>query len=303
MNEYLDLAQRGKNDWWRFLVAFIIIIFLWQGIGSLPSVFLVAWVLWDSNSATGISSSGIFTGVDPILVFTVTMIASLFFMGGLFIAIRFVHQRPFRTLITSARRISLRRVLQGFVVWFTLSGILSLMEAKLHPGRYLWTLDIARFIPFLMLALVMVPIQTSAEELFFRGYLLQGLGLRVRNIYWLSAISGFVFMLPHLLNPEASFNYPLMGFYYFFMGAVMAFLTLRDGRLELALGLHAANNLFSVLIANYRVTVLPSPSIFTVTELDPVFSVITATLALILLVVIFIGPLRRKVTEGVNLEI
>jgi membrane protease YdiL (CAAX protease family) len=129
--------------------------------------------------------------------------------------------------------------------------------------------------------------------LFFRAYILQGVGLRLRNIWILSAISGFLFMAPHLLNPEARVNYGLMGFYYFFMGAVMAYVTLRDGRLELALGLHAANNLFSALFANYSITVMPTPSLFTVNTLDVVYSVLAAVIGLILYMLIFVGPLRR----------
>jgi membrane protease YdiL (CAAX protease family) len=171
------------------------------------------------------------------------------------------------------------------------------VEALLYPGRYVLTLDLHRTIPFVFLALVLVPIQTSAEELFFRGYILQGVGLRLRNIWILSAISGFVFMVPHFLNPEASVNYGLMGFYYFFIGAVMAYISLRDGRLELALGLHAANNLFAALIANYTVTVMPTPSLFTVNTLDAVYSVPAAAIGLIAFVLIFIGPLQRKLPE------
>jgi membrane protease YdiL (CAAX protease family) len=123
-------------------------------------------------------------------------------------------------------------------------------------------------------------------------------GLRLRNIWILSAISGFLFMVPHFLNPEARINYGLMGFYYFFIGAVMAYVTLRDGRLELALGLHVANNLFSALVANYTVTVMPTPSLFTINTLDAAYSVLAAAFGLIVFVLIFVGPFRRKLLDG-----
>ena len=103
MNTYLDLARQGKNDWWRFILASCLILFLWQGLGALPSVFLLIWVLVDGNPQTGISSTGQFVGVDPILSFVAPLLASVFFLAGIFLAIRFIHQRPFRTLITPAR--------------------------------------------------------------------------------------------------------------------------------------------------------------------------------------------------------
>jgi uncharacterized protein len=298
MNTYLDLVRQGKNNWWRFLLAILLIFSLWQIVGAIPSVILLVSVLVDANPQTSITSGGQFIGVDSLLSFTLTLVASVFFLLGIYLAVRFIHQRPFWTLLTPARKLSWGRVLQGFIVWFILSGLMSLVEAVLYPGRYVLTLDLPRFIPFIFLALILVPIQTSTEELFFRAYILQGVGLHLRNIWILSAISGFLFMLPHFLNPEAQSNYVLMGFFYFFIGAVMAYVTLRDGRLELALGLHAANNLFSAVFANYTVTVMPTPSLFTVTTLDPVYSVSAAVISLIVFVLIFIGPLRQPAPEG-----
>ena len=293
MNTYLDLARQGKKDWWRFVLAVGLILFLWQIIGSLPSVLMVIWVLADGDPQTGVSPTGQFVGVDPNLNFVLLMLASLFFMVGIFLAVRFIHRRPFRTLITPTRSIAWGRFFQGFGVWFVLSTLMSIVEAFLYPGRYGWTLNLQRYIPFIFLALILLPIQTSAEELFFRGYILQGVGLRLRNIWILSTISGFLFMVPHFLNPEARLNYPLMGLYYFSIGAAMAYISLRDGRLELALGLHAANNLFSALFVNYTVTVMPTPSLFTVNVLDVVYSVLAALIGLAIFVLLFIGPLRR----------
>jgi membrane protease YdiL (CAAX protease family) len=293
MNAYLDLALQGRNGWQRYVLAVVLILCLWQIFGSLPSIFLLIRILAEGNPRTAISPAGQFIGVEPIISFTATMLASVFFLVGIFLAIRYVHQRPFQTLITPAGYISWRRFFQGFTAWFVLSGLMSLTEAIIYPGRYVWSLDLPRIIPFTFLALFLIPIQTSAEELFFRAYIMQGIGLRLRNIWILSAISGVIFMLPHLLNPEARVNYGLMGFYYLFIGAVMGYVTLRDGRLELALGLHAANNLFSVLVANYTITVLPTPSLFTVMTLDPIYSVLAAVIGLTSFVLIFAGiPVR-----------
>jgi uncharacterized protein len=298
MNTYLDLAGQGKNNWWRFLLAILLIFFLWQIVGAFPSLILLISVLVDANPQTSITSGGQFIGVDSLLSFTLTLSASVFFLLGIYLAVRFIHQRPFKTLITPVQKISWGRIFQGFAAWFVLSGLISLVEAILYPDRYVWTLDLPHFIPFIFLALILVPIQTTAEELFFRAYIMQGVGLHLRNIWILSAISGFLFMLPHFLNPEAQANYILMGFFYFFIGAVMAYVTLRDGRLELALGLHAANNLFSALFANYTVTVMPTPSLFTVNTLDPVYSVSAAVISLMVFVLIFVGPFRHQHPEG-----
>jgi membrane protease YdiL (CAAX protease family) len=293
MNAYLDLARQGKTGLWRYVLAIALMLFMWQVIGALPGAFLILWVLLDGNPLTTLSTTGQFFGVESALSFTALMLASVFFMAGIVLVMRLVHQRSFQTLISPAQRISWKRFFQGFMVWLVLLGIISLGEAMLYPGRYVLTLDLSRYIPFVFLAIVLIPIQTSAEELFFRGYILQSVGMRLRNIWILSAISGFVFMVPHFLNPEAQVNYPLMGLYYFLIGAVLAYITLRDGRLELALGLHAANNLFSALVANYTVTVMPTPSLFTVNIMDVGYTVPAAVIALVVFILIFVGiPVR-----------
>ena len=57
------------------------------------------------------------------------------------------------------------------------------------------------------------------------------------------------------------------------IGALMAVVTLKDGRLELAIGIHAANNLFTGIVANVEPSVLSTSAIFTST-FEPVFALL-----------------------------
>ncbi|HTX91260.1 MAG TPA: CPBP family intramembrane glutamic endopeptidase, partial [Anaerolineales bacterium] len=275
MDAYLDLARQGKNAWWRYTLGVLLILGLWQVVGAFPLAAVFVLERLAGNSQAGIEAGGV-VGVGPLLGFTLELLPSLFFLAGLFLAVRFIHGRPFRTLITPRPSLGWGRFWIGFGAWLIVVALTSLVEARLYPGRYVWTFAARQFIPLVILAVLLVPIQTSTEELFFRAYFLQGLGLRTRSFWLLCAASGFLFMVPHFLNPEASSNYTLMGLYYFSMGAFLAYLTLRDGSLELALGVHAANNLYSVLVANYSVTALPSPSLFTVQVVDAAYGLISA---------------------------
>ena len=297
MQAYLDLARQGKNGWWRSLLAVFLILFMWQILGAVPGAALIIWAALTNGPRAG-NLTGALPGVGMLAGFIAIMLASVLFLVGIILAMRFIHHRSVRTLITPSRSIMWRRFFQGFGIWFLLACLIAIVEAGLYPGRYTLSWDPLKSIPFSLLGLILIPIQTSAEELFFRAYILQGVGLRQRNIWVLSVISGVLFGLPHLLNPEASINYPLMGLYYFGFGFMLAFITLRDGRLELALGAHAANNLFSILIANTTITVLPSPSIFTINVLDAVYSVPAAVIGMVIFVWLFVGPLKGKNAIG-----
>jgi hypothetical protein len=66
---------------------------------------------------------------------------------------------------------------------------------------------------FLPVALVLTPLQASVEEFFFRGYLMQGIALKTRNAIIPIVLSSFLFMLPHLLNPEVKSGFFLSAAY------------------------------------------------------------------------------------------
>jgi len=171
-----------------------------------PGCVLVLWVALNGGTPTGILS-GSLPGVDPLVSFVALMLASVFFVIGIFLAIRFIHNRPFRSLITPTRSIAWGRLFQGFGAWFVLAGLTSVLEALLYPGRYAWTFNPKQFIPFVFLALILIPSRLRERSFSF--------GLTFcRDLGFVSGTSGiefdfrFLFMLPHFGNPEASVNYP-----------------------------------------------------------------------------------------------
>ena len=286
LNAYLEIARQGRNDWWRYLISLPAILMIWFILGSIPVLMLMTYVSLDSDPATSFSGTG-FVGVPLTLEFLFTMSSFIPFLVATFLAVRFIHARPLKTLVTGKAHIRWGRIFAGAGVWFFIAALLAVMEALLYPGRYVLTFQPGTLLIFAAFAFILIPIQTSAEEFFFRGYLLQWMGLRLKNIWLLSVLNGFLFFLPHAVNPEMAANSLLVGLGYFAMGFFLTLITLRDEGIELALGLHAANNLFATLFANYEVTALPSPSMFTIQILDPVYSLASLIAGLIAFYAVF----------------
>jgi len=264
---YLEVARAGKNEWWRYLIGYPFILFIWLFVGAVPFVILAGFILGDNNPATDLSPTG-FVGIDPTLNFTVNMLTFVPFFFATLMAVAFLHRRPAQTLITSNTRIDWNRLLMGFSAWFVISAALAFVEAVTHPGRYQFTFEAKNYILFAIVCIILVPLQSSAEEFFFRGYLIQNIGLKLKNPWVLSFLSGLLFTLPHLANPEVQENIYLVPLFYFFFGAFATYISLRDNGLELPLGMHAGNNLFTSLFVNATVTALPTPAVFTVAEFD-----------------------------------
>lgn len=266
INQFLELSNLGKNGAGRWLGGTALVLFCWFVIGSIfaaPFLFL-----------TGAAFSGDMRTGDALLNYIGLNVSFLGILLGLWLAIRFLHNRAFRTLITPKPKISWSRLGVGFGVWLVLIAIAQVLEFIIYPSRAQITFDAAEWLRFLPFILILTPIQTSAEELLFRGYWLQGTGRLTRNIIVLCVVNGILFGLPHMLNPEVLSNpnsVLLLFLNYFGTGAALAFLTLRDQRLELALGAHAANNMFAALAVNYADSALPTPAIITSSVIDAPF--------------------------------
>jgi membrane protease YdiL (CAAX protease family) len=191
------------------------------------------------------------------------------------------------------------RIGLGAIFWFVLSIVVTIGDALLHPGTYHWVFNFPQWLPFALTALLLTPIQTTAEEWMFRGYLLQGMGRIFRNRTGLILLSGIIFAIPHFLNPEMQIDFALLALYYFSIGAFLAWMTLKYESLELAMGVHAANNLFAILIANYEGSALPSPAMFMATNLDPMYSLLSF-LAAAILFMLLVFKVSSKNDPGTN---
>ena len=153
-----------KNKW-QIRLAVLLIFFLWQVIGSIPTGILIAWELLYGN-VRSLTEAVKMAHVNPLLTFTALMLASVCFIIGIFLAIRFIHGRKMRTLITPARTLSWRRFWLGFGLWTGLSVLSAVVEAVTHPGRYELTFDPIRLIPYAILALIfVVPLWQVITEL------------------------------------------------------------------------------------------------------------------------------------------
>ncbi len=261
LNPFLEIARQGRNEWWRYVVGVAVIFVFWT-VGQV--VIALPLVLQQPDP----------TRADLVLL----ALLLLSFVPGLVavaVVVRFLHGRPFRTLITPYQQVEWRRIALGFAVWFAIAAVIGVVEAVLYPGRYQPNPQPLSVLPFLLVAALLIPVQAGAEELFYRGYLLQGLGLLFRQPLLLAVVNGVLFALPHASNPEVSGDFAKVLLIYLLAGFFWSLITLRSGTLELAIGAHTANNLFTAVVANYQTSVLPSRSFFVIDLIDANYQLVT----------------------------
>jgi len=136
-----------------------------------------------------------------------------------------------------------------------------LVDYYVSPESYLPSFELEPFLYLAAIAIILVPIQTSFEEYLFRGYLMQGIGVMAKNRWLPLVITSVIFGVMHIANPEVGkIGYFIM-VYYIGTGFFLGIITLMDEGLELALGFHAANNLFTALLVTADWTAFQTHSI------------------------------------------
>ncbi len=256
---FLDLVNRGESRWIRYILTLLIIIATWTfGSGA------VLFGVYGSEP-----EGSPMDGTNPFLDFIALNLLFVTVLIGLWIGIRNAHKRSFRTLITPSDRIRWGRIFQGFGLQMGLGIIFAAIDALFFPDNYTYTLDPERFYKFVLLVLLLTPFQATTEELLTRSYFLQILGHFTRHPIVLVILNALPFALFHLMNPEiAAYGVVPMLISYFVVGAFLALVTLKDNGAELAIGIHAANNMFAAVLVSYKDSALSTNAIFTISEVN-----------------------------------
>ena len=150
----------------------------------------------------------------------------------------------------------------AFAIWAFISTLFIGIDVYMSPDDYELNFKLEPFLILAIISVIMIPIQTSMEEYFMRGYMMQGLGLMAMNRWFPLVITSTLFGLMHIANPEvAKLGYGIL-IYYIGTGFFLGILVLMDEGLELALGFHAANNLTVALLVTTDWTAFQTDSVF-----------------------------------------
>lgn len=272
---FIDLALLGSNAAWRYIVSLVLIGFFWLILGGIPyAVLVLAGGMFGSTTTDIDPATGVIAGLDPLWSYVAINLSLVMLLVGVCVIAPLMHGRALRTLITTRRRISWRRFGQGFGLFLLLAALDAVVEWRLDPSDFASNFDPTRFFILVPLAVIFTPLQVAAEELMFRGYLIQMLGRILRSPVAAAVAAAVLFAVPHFFNPEMESGAIAMAFNYVIMGLFMGLLVLQDNRIELAVGVHAGSNFFLAVFMTYPDAALTTPALFTTTRFDPVASLI-----------------------------
>lgn len=249
---YIQQAYTGKLGYWKYFI--IPGLFL----GMMALQFLMILVL-DLDVDAIIKNEVASKGKNRFLIESLVPMAIA--LAALFFWVKYIHGQSIKSLTTSRKKVDWKRIWFSFFLWGIISSAMVLVDYFMSPESYLPNFELEPFLYLAAIAIILVPIQTSFEEYLFRGYLMQGIGVMAKNRWLPLVITSVIFGVMHIANPEVGkIGYFIM-VYYIGTGFFLGIITLMDEGLELALGFHAANNLFTALLVTADWTAFQTHSI------------------------------------------
>lgn len=228
---FLTIAYQGRANWKHYLLGW----FICTGIvltAMLPFVVVDAVRL--DIPLDELNLEQVLQGnLQRTLLFSnIQAIGSLI---GLYVIVNRLHRRAFLSLISADASIQWRRIACGFWAWLGPWVISIVVLGYLQPQQYIWVFNWSEWWPISLWTVISLILSAIANGFLF-AYLFQAIGTVIRHPIRLTMVLGILGLLSWIVNEPSGIGLFVQMTYIW----LVIWLTLKDDRLELALGLWLA---------------------------------------------------------------
>lgn len=286
---FLEQGINEGNKFWKYILGLVFILGA-SFVGQMPMLGMLLFQTAFRGKNYPATDEELLHFFEPNLNLFLLLISFVFSLAGIYFTVRFLHQQKFISIVTSREKMDWKRVGYSFGIWSIFTVLSTLLTYYLNPADFKINFQLIPFLILVLIATLLVPIQTSVEELIFRGYLMQGFANLSRNKWFPLLMTSSIFGLMHLFNPEVTKMGNIIMVYYIGTGLLLGIMTLMDEGMELALGFHAANNLIGALLVTSDWSAFQTYSIFKeVSEPEAGFDIIIPVVVIYPLLLIIFG--------------
>jgi len=239
-------SPNEKTTFLRMVVGVVVITVFWFGT---TAIFIGAYAWLGSGDALGVGDPGEFMSTAGGLFTTLATFAGIWI--GIWIAMRWLHRERLSRLFGNSAHIARSGFLKGFAAVVVTSLLTELAYFVMMPEVSRGPIEFGTWALLLIPIVLFAFVQTSSEELLFRGYLQRGLAYRFRSpIIW-AAVPTVAFTALHW-NPQAVIGMNIgvvisIGAF----AALLALLVYVTGNLGASMGAHLANNLLGFALVSH----------------------------------------------------
>lgn len=287
---HLESVTSKRNEWYWYLLVLFLCFIAVNTIGSIPlAVILIIYMFKGGGNFAALTTLDFGAmGIDKNLMlaailfsFVVMLLVAAFF-------IKLFHGRSWKQVINGTNQVRWSRFFFGFLIWGVVSFVLFGVSYFMNPDVVRFNFQPLKFFILLIISLIFIPLQSTAEEFVFRGYITQGIASWTKNRWWALIIPSVLFGLMHSANPEVfEYGFGIMMTQYIFMGFMFGVMTILDDGIELAMGVHTVNNLLGSVFATYKGSALQTDALFEITEMNPREELVPFIISGVVLLIIF----------------
>ncbi len=237
-HERLVKDARARPELWRLLVGLAL-------VGVLVTAMNLGLFALIAGMGSQDWATGFLQGSSPVAML-ILLCSFGFITLGVTIAARNLQHRSLRSIL-GQRSVGVRQFWKVFSALLVLGVVLAILPPYDMGAPLTQNLSLSTWLVLLPLSACAVLIQTSAEEVLFRGYIQQTLAARFRSrVIWMG-LPAALFAAGHYAPAVAGENAPLIAVWSFIFGLLAADLTARAGTLGPAIALHFFNNVVALL--------------------------------------------------------
>jgi membrane protease YdiL (CAAX protease family) len=288
---FIEQAYKGNNKWWRVLLTALLT----------SGVFIANFIMYFVSSKEQVEAAyDLMKDLPNNLSLIINLFPFVFLLGLLFLLVELLNKRSKLSLTTSRAKIDFKRIFFSFgiIVFISISSFL--VSYYGDHSNIVWNFKPVNFFILLFISLLLFPFQIGLEEYLFRGYLMQQIGIAVRNRWFPLLFTSVMFGLMHSANPEvAEMGFGIMIFY-IGTGLLLGVMTLMDEGMELALGFHLGNNLMASILITSDFSALQTDALFKYTGVENTSGTLTEmiiSIAITYPIILFILSKKYKWTN------
>jgi len=248
-------SPNEKTTLLRLIIGGVIVALFWLGFTMLV-LFGGSYGFFVSGAADGSLGAG--DTIQQFMSSSGGIFATLITFGGiwigLWIAMRFLHKERLSKLYGNGTRISPSGMWKGFAAVVLTSLVTEIGYLAIMPELSRGTIAFGTWMLLIIPLAAFTFVQTSAEEMLFRGYLQRGLAYRFRSPIAWAVVPTVLFTALHW-NPASplAMNIGVMIAIGAF-SALLALLVYATGNLGAAMGAHLGNNIVGFALISHEDT-------------------------------------------------
>ena len=317
-NPFLNNVKEGENNWWRYLLT---IFSSWIVSNIIAVTFFMFIVVFYFVFSGNLNLNAVLNTItnyesNPTLFFLLIFLSFAISTIILLIFVKFIHKRNLMSLVNTSKgkeisgktiswfkRIRWNRIVKGGLLWLIFLSISQIIIYFYSPNSFIINFNIEAVSMMILLCILAIPIQITFEELFFRGYLNQGISSKIKNPIIVILIGSLIFSLGHIFNGGDNIIFMIQNVSITFMiGIILSVFTLVDNGIELAIGIHLVNNLFAFIVSSSEGSIGNINPIIQTIGLDPVIDLLFSAVFLIIFAFILFLYKKEDVLKALNIQ-